>query len=129
VTDTQIAFLRQIGDEMRSAVDQQELLRYSELNVALHSAVREIADHSAANRVLEQLNGQMVRHQFRLFLVPGRPSRSLPEHLAIIEGVCGRDPRKHEKPWSSMSPASSRHSPSSRRPRCANYTTLRLCFC
>jgi DNA-binding GntR family transcriptional regulator len=97
VTDTQIAFLRQIGDEMRSAVDQQELLRYSELNVALHSAVREIADHSAANRVLEQLNGQMVRHQFRLFLVPGRPSRSLPEHLAIIEGVCGREPKEARK--------------------------------
>ncbi len=43
--------------------------------------------------MLEQLNGQMVRHQFRLFLVPGRPSVSLPEHLAVIDGVCARDPQ------------------------------------
>jgi len=94
VTDTQIAFLRQIGDEMREAIERHELMRYSELNVALHTTVREIAEHAAANRVLEQLNGQMVRHQFRLFLVPGRPNTSLPEHLEIIEGVCARDPER-----------------------------------
>lgn len=92
VTDDQIAFLRQLGDDMRAAVDQNELMRYSELNTSLHSTLRTIADHSAATRVLEQLHGQMVRHQFQLFLVPGRPSKSLPEHLAIIEGVCSRDP-------------------------------------
>jgi DNA-binding GntR family transcriptional regulator len=34
----------------------------------------------------------MVRHQFRLSLVPGRPSVSLPEHLAIIDAIAARDP-------------------------------------
>lgn len=92
VSDEQISFLRQLGDDMRTAVDQNELMRYSELNTTLHSTLRSIADHSAATRVLEQLHGQMVRHQFQLFLVPGRPSMSLPEHLAIIEGVCTRRP-------------------------------------
>ncbi|WP_194420952.1 GntR family transcriptional regulator [Microbacterium abyssi] len=92
VTDEQIAFLRQVGDDMRTAVDQNDFMRYSELNSTLHSTLRDIADHSASTRVLEQLHGQMVRHQFRLFLVPGRPSLSLPEHLAIIEGVCARNP-------------------------------------
>jgi len=94
VADTQIAFLRQIGEEMRGAVERHELMRYSELNVTLHNTLREIAQHATANRVLEQLNGQMVRHQFRLFLVPGRPNTSLPEHLEIIEGVCARDPQR-----------------------------------
>ncbi|WP_460801959.1 GntR family transcriptional regulator [Microbacterium sp. GXF6406] len=93
-TDAQIAVLRQIGTDMVEAIDGHELMRYSELNVALHATVREIAEHAAADRVLEQLNGQMVRHQFRLFLVPGRPSTSLPEHLEIIEGVCTRDPAR-----------------------------------
>lgn len=92
VTDEQVAFLRQVGEEMTAAVHQNELMKYSELNSTLHSTVRDIANHSASTRVLEQLNGQLVRHQFRLFLVPGRPSRSLPEHLAIIDGVCTRDP-------------------------------------
>jgi DNA-binding GntR family transcriptional regulator len=92
VTDEQIAFLRQVGDSMRTAVAEGELMRYSELNQVLHGTLREIADHTTATRTLEQLHGQMVRHQFRLFLVPGRPGTSLPEHLAIIEGVCMRDP-------------------------------------
>lgn len=91
ITDEQIAFLRQVGEDMRAAVDHGALMRYSELNTTLHATLREIAHHTSANRMLEQLNGQMVRHQFRLFMVPGRPSQSLPEHLAIIDGVCRRD--------------------------------------
>jgi len=38
-----------------------------------------------------------VRHQFRLSLVPGRPSVSLPEHLAIVDAVCARDPERAER--------------------------------
>lgn len=92
ITDDQIVLLRGIEADMRAAVEQNELVRYSELNASLHGTLRDIAGHTAATRILEQLNGQMVRHQFRLFLVPGRPTVSLPEHLAIVEAVCSRDP-------------------------------------
>ncbi|MGM7678747.1 GntR family transcriptional regulator [Microbacterium sp. A94] len=94
VTEEQIIFLRQVGEDMREAIENHELMRYSELNSLLHGTIRNIAEHAAANRVLEQLNGQMVRHQFQLFLVPGRPNTSFPEHLDIIEGVCTRDPHR-----------------------------------
>jgi DNA-binding GntR family transcriptional regulator len=33
----------------------------------------------------------MVRYQFRLALRPGRPAQSLPQHLAIIDGVVAGD--------------------------------------
>lgn len=92
ITDEQIATLTRIGVQMQDATESGELLRYSELNVELHGTLRAIAQHETANRMLELLNGQMVRHQFRLSLVPGRPSVSLPEHLSIIEAVCARDP-------------------------------------
>jgi DNA-binding FadR family transcriptional regulator len=39
----------------------------------------------------------MVRHQFRLSLVAGRPAVSLPEHLAIIDAVCARDAEEAER--------------------------------
>lgn len=94
VTEEQIIFLRQVGEDMREAIENHELMRYSELNSLLHGTIRDIAEHATANRVLEQLNGQMVRHQFQLFLVPGRPNTSFPEHLDIIEGVCTRDPHR-----------------------------------
>lgn len=91
ISDEEIVVLRRIETDMRAAVEQNELVRYSELNVSLHRTLRDIAGHGAATRILEQLNGQMVRHQFRLFLVPGRPTVSLPEHLAIVDAVCNRD--------------------------------------
>jgi DNA-binding GntR family transcriptional regulator len=96
ITDDEIEGLRALGEEMAAAVQSADMLRYSELNAQLHGTVRAIAQHSSAIRIIEQLNAQMVRHQFRLSLVPGRPSVSLPEHLAIIEAVCARDPERAE---------------------------------
>ena len=90
-SDDDILFLQNLGAEMKDAVQKGELMRYSELNASLHGTLRDIAAHPTASRILSQLNGQMVRHQFRLSLVPGRPNVSLPEHLAIIDAVCARD--------------------------------------
>jgi DNA-binding GntR family transcriptional regulator len=96
ITDEEITELEALGAAMTAAVDATDMLRYSDLNAQLHSAVRRIARHGTAIKIIEQLHGQMVRHQFRLSLVPGRPSVSLPEHLAIIEAVCARDPARAE---------------------------------
>ncbi len=97
ITNDEIARVRALGEEMTAAVERADMLRYSELNAQLHGQIRSIAQHSSATRIIEQLNGQMVRHQFRLSLVPGRPSVSLPEHLAVIEAVCARDPERAER--------------------------------
>jgi DNA-binding GntR family transcriptional regulator len=97
ITDDEIVGLRELGESMKAAVQATDMLRYSELNAQLHGTVRSIARHESATRIIEQLNGQMVRHQFRLSLVPGRPTVSLPEHLAIIEAVCSRDPDAAER--------------------------------
>lgn len=97
ITDDEIAELRTLGEAMSAAVEHMDMLGYSELNAQLHSTVRRIADHTTATRIIDQLHGQMVRHQFRLALVPGRPSVSLPEHLAIIDAVCTRDPKQAER--------------------------------
>jgi DNA-binding GntR family transcriptional regulator len=97
ITDAEIARLRTLGESMKAAVRAADVLRYSELNAQLHGAVRSIARHESATRIIEQLNGQMVRYQFRLSLVPGRPTVSLPEHLAIVEAVSSRDPERAER--------------------------------
>lgn len=91
LTDAQAEELREVGERMRAAVAAGELVAYSDLNAALHGLLRDIAQHETATRIVEQLNGQLVRHQFRLAMLPGRPAQSLPEHLAIIDAVCARD--------------------------------------
>jgi len=97
VTRSEAAELRQIVKDMRIAVQKSELLTYSELNARLHGAIRDIAAHETAARLLRQLRDQTVRHQFSLSLVPGRPKVSLPQHEAIVAAVTARQPAEAER--------------------------------
>ena len=92
VTPAQAAELEQIIAQMREAVAAAELLRYSDANARLHGLVREIAAHQTATGILERLRAQMVRHQFALSLVPGRPAVSLAQHERIVAAITARDP-------------------------------------
>jgi DNA-binding GntR family transcriptional regulator len=88
--------LKGIGRAMRAAVSGGDVIGYSQLNQQLHRRVREIGGQDTARDVLERLRAQSVRHQFRLAMHPGRPTISLPEHLAIIEAICAGDPAAAE---------------------------------
>lgn len=90
------AELRQLVASMKAAWKAGELMRYSELNGELHAAIRSIADHQTSARILEQLRGQIVRHQFHLALVPGRPAVSLPQHEAVVAAIAAGDPAAAE---------------------------------
>lgn len=91
-TDDDIGALRELGTRMSTAVTDGEPLKYSELNRELHRRLRELSGQRVAAELLDRLNAQIVRHQFRLALRAGRPQVSLLEHLAIIEGIAHRDP-------------------------------------
>lgn len=96
VSDAAAAELTELGERMRAAVGAGDPVKYSALNAQLHQRVRELAEQPVATDLLERLNAQMVRHQFRLALRPGRPQRSLPEHLAIIDAIVARDEQAAE---------------------------------
>jgi DNA-binding GntR family transcriptional regulator len=81
-----------IGRDMREAYERSELLAYSDLNARLHRRIREIARHGTSAALIERLGAQVVRHQFRLSLQPGRPAVSLPQHERIIEAVAAGQP-------------------------------------
>jgi DNA-binding GntR family transcriptional regulator len=97
VTRSDIVMLRKLVRDMRAAVQRSELLAYSDLNARLHSAIRDIAAHETAARMLRQLRDQTVRHQFSLSLVPGRPAVSLPQHEAIVAAISARDAGQAER--------------------------------
>jgi len=96
VTAEQATELDEIGTLMRRAVGAGEFRRYSDLNQRLHGLIREIAGHQTADRIVETLRGQLVRHQFMLSLLPGRPQISLPQHERIIAAIRSRDPKAAE---------------------------------
>jgi DNA-binding GntR family transcriptional regulator len=97
VTERQAKQLNQLSDELKAAVSSGEPVRYSELNRQLHRLVIEISGQEVAAGLIARLNGQLVRHQFRLSLRPGRPQQSLPEHLAIIAAIIAKDPVRAEQ--------------------------------
>lgn len=96
LTDADASRLKSIGQQMRTAVETGEAGTYSDLNAELHATLREIARHEMANRIIAQLRGQMVRHQFALSRVPGRSVASLAQHEAVIDAVVARDPAAAE---------------------------------
>jgi len=96
VSPDQSIELDEIGVLMRRAVEAGEYHRYSDLNQRLHALVRVIAEHRTADRIVETLRGQLVRHQFMLALLPGRPQVSLPQHERIISAIRDRDPKAAE---------------------------------
>ena len=97
VTEEQAARLNQLGQQLERSAADGESLKYSALNHELHRLVREISGQTVAARLLERLNGQLVRHQFQLALRPGRPQASLGEHLSIIAAIIGRQPAEAEE--------------------------------
>ena len=97
VQDEDGTLLRELGEKMRAAVAAGEVMAYSRLNQQLHAHVLRLSGQQVASGLLERLNAQIVRHQFRLSLRPGRPQTSLPEHLALIEAVCSGDAAAAER--------------------------------
>jgi DNA-binding GntR family transcriptional regulator len=96
VTDEQATELDELGVLMSRAVAAGEFRRYSDLNHRLHELIRIIGDHDTAERLIATLHGQLVRHQFAVSLLPGRPEVSLPQHQRIIDAVRARDPQAAE---------------------------------
>jgi DNA-binding GntR family transcriptional regulator len=90
-TGREIASLRRILARMSKALEQHDLLGYSEGNATLHAAIIDAARHETAARLITGLRAQLVRFQYRTILVPGRPPESFAEHTAIVEAIAARD--------------------------------------
>ena len=60
-------------------------------NAALHREVQRIAGNATAARILDTLKSHLLRLQYRVILLPGRPQTSLAEHRAIVDAICKGD--------------------------------------
>ena len=90
-TDGERAELVGIVADMRVAVAANDTARYSDLNRTLHRRICEIGHHAVAADLVQNLRNRAVSHQFRLSMMPGRPTESLAQHAAIVEAVVAGD--------------------------------------
>ncbi len=85
------ARLKAIEKDMTQAIAQGDTMRYSQFNAALHRQLQSMAGNTTADRILDTLKSHLVRLQYRVILLPGRPKASLAEHRAIGAAVCAGD--------------------------------------
>lgn len=83
--------LRAIETDMRAAVAAEDYGGFSQLNAALHHEIQRIAGNATATRILDTLKSHLVRLQYRVILLPGRPQSSLAEHRALVDAICKGD--------------------------------------
>ncbi len=96
ITDAEADRLRAHLETMTAAVDSGDVQKYSELIQQLHGLVGQAARHPIAADLVGRLQAQLVRHQFRLSLRPGRPRVSLGELSELVDAITGRDPGRAE---------------------------------
>jgi DNA-binding GntR family transcriptional regulator len=83
--------LRAIEADMSAAVASEDNASFSQLNGALHRQIQRIAGNATASRILDTLKSHLLRLQYRVILLPGRPQSSLAEHRAIVDALCKSD--------------------------------------
>lgn len=90
-TDDDIAGIKSNLDSMEQLLYDLDLARYSELIQVHHSLVQRAARHRVGSDIVGTLQGQIVRHQFRLSLRPFRAKNSLKELRTVVEAIVRRD--------------------------------------
>ncbi|RZU31111.1 GntR family transcriptional regulator [Blastococcus saxobsidens] len=96
ITDAEVDRLRAHLHTMTAAVDSGDVQKYSQLIQQLYGMVAEAARHPIAADMVGRLQAQLVRHQFRLSLRPGRPRVSLGGLTALVDAISARDPERAE---------------------------------
>lgn len=92
VTADEARELQGLGQGMKDAFAVGDMMLYSVTNKKLHDRIGEISRQHTAHQIILRSRAQIVRHQYRLAMRPGRPSVSLQEHLDIIDAICRHDP-------------------------------------
>lgn len=96
-TKEERAELKAVIERMEMHYRTGDLLSYSEGNSKLHALLIKMARHSTVAKVLDTMNTQSVRFQYRTILAQGRPEHSLAEHQAIVDAVMRRDPDEADR--------------------------------
>jgi DNA-binding GntR family transcriptional regulator len=90
-TAAALAELRGIVAEMESTLAADDLLGHLPLVGRFHERIEEMAGNEFIGQFLGMLRAPLIRHQFRVILVPGRKDESLMEHRDILACLSKHD--------------------------------------
>jgi DNA-binding GntR family transcriptional regulator len=91
VTAEQLLALRDLVAEMEQTLGADDLIGLLPLASRFHQIIIEAANQSVVAQLLDMLHAPLIRHQFRIILVPGRKEASLAEFRDILSCLEKRD--------------------------------------
>lgn len=90
--DADRAALHAHVDDMRQSLAGGDLLKYSTRISELYDVIHAAARHPNAAALVQRLQAQLVRQQFRLSLRPGRPEQSIAELSEVVDAIVTHRP-------------------------------------
>lgn len=90
-TQAQLTELHSIVTEMENTLAAGDLLGQLPLAGRFHKVIIEAAGNEFVEQFVGMLHAPLLRHQFRIILVPGRKDESLAEHRAILTYLAHHD--------------------------------------
>jgi DNA-binding GntR family transcriptional regulator len=90
-TPEQLLALRDLVAQMEQTLSADDLIGLLPLASRFHQIVIEAAHQAVVARLLDMLHAPLIRHQFRIILVPGRKAASLAEFRDILSCLEQRD--------------------------------------
>lgn len=97
VTPAQLTELHSIVTAMEKTLAADDLLGQLPLAGRFHQTIIEAAHNAFIEQFLSMLHAPLVRHQFRIILVPGRKEASVAEHRAILSALEHHDAAQAEQ--------------------------------
>lgn len=95
-SDDDLHRLAALVDEAADALAGDDVVRFTRLNRAFHTALVELAGSPLAGGMLESLHFPMMKFQYQAAMVPGRKAENLAEHQAILAALESGDADKAE---------------------------------
>ncbi len=90
-TSEQLQVLRELVAQMEQILDAGDLIGLLPLASRFHQTVIEASQQAMVAKLMDMLHAPLVRHQFRIILVPGRKEASLAEFRDILACLEQRD--------------------------------------
>ena len=90
-TPEQLLALRDLVAQMEQTLSADDLIGLLPLASRFHQIVIEAAHQAVVARLLDILHAPLIRHQFRIILVPGRKAAALAEFRDILSCLEQRD--------------------------------------
>lgn len=97
ISNIQISSLKAILISMKSAIENKDFELYSSLNTRFHNLIYESSRNTVIQSTITELKTKMLRYQFKVAFISGRPDKSYIEHQNIFKAIENRDISRAEK--------------------------------